>query len=192
MAIVLQGYLDVNGAYTGVDIHKPSIAWCTSKIAERHSNFRFEHIDVLNRAFNPTGIHPAESYVFPFEPAAFDVILLKSVFTHMRPTEVENYLQEMLRVLKPDGRCLVTLFLLNEEQRELAAEGKQRFVFNFGDGPWRYIYPQRPESAVAYDESYILDLLTKYGFKLTEPIHYGTWSGRRDGLSFQDILILRK
>lgn len=192
MAIVLQNYLEESGSYTGVDIHKPSIAWCTSTIAARHSNFGFEHIDVINHAFNPKGIQSAERYVFPFASAAFDVILVKSVFTHMRPAEVENYLREMSRVLKPEGRCLVTFFLLNEEQRDLASKGNQKLAFNFGDGPWRYIYPQRPESAVAYEENYIVDLFSKYGFKLREPIHYGTWTGRPDGLSFQDLLILRK
>jgi ubiquinone/menaquinone biosynthesis C-methylase UbiE len=39
---------------------------------------------------------------------------MKSLFTHIRPAEVENYLREMARVLKPGGRCLAAFFMLNE------------------------------------------------------------------------------
>jgi SAM-dependent methyltransferase len=192
MAIFLKDYLDEGGRYTGVDIHRPSIRWSAKNIGERHPNFRFEHIDVKNRAFNPRGTISAEDYTFPFEAHAFDVILLKSVFTHMRPAEVENYLQEVSRLLKSGGRCLVTFFLLNDVQALLAKEGKQKLQFNFGEGAWRYVYERRAESAVAYEETYILDLLPKYGLVLQERVYYGTWTGRSDGLSFQDMLVLRK
>ncbi|HEX6728931.1 MAG TPA: class I SAM-dependent methyltransferase [Pyrinomonadaceae bacterium] len=192
MAIFLKDYLDEEGRYTGVDIHRPSISWCARNIGERHPNFRFEHIDVKNQAFNPKGTHSAEDYSFPFEAHAFEVILLKSVFTHMRPAEVENYLQEVSRLLKRGGRCLVSFFLLNDEQARLATKERQRLQFNFGDGVWRYVYEQRAESAVAYEESYILDLLRKCGLVLQGKIYYGTWTGRSDGLSFQDILLLKK
>lgn len=191
MAIFLKDYLAEEGRYTGVDIHRASISWCARNIGEQLPNFRFEHIDVKNQAFNPKGTHSAEDYRFPFEAHAFDVILLKSVFTHMRPTEVENYLQEVSRLLKTDGRCLVSFFLLNDEQGRLATKGKQKLQFNFGEGVWRYVYEQRAESAVAYEETYILDLLRNYGLAL-QGSYYGTWTGRSDGLSFQDILLLKK
>jgi hypothetical protein len=77
---------------------------------------------------------------------------------------------------------------LNDEQRALAAEAKNAFAFNYGDDPWRYVYEHSPESASAYDENYVLELLSKHGLELSEPIRYGAWSGRKDGLSFQDLL----
>lgn len=155
-------------------------------------NFRFEYIDVKNLAFNPKGAQSAEDYAFPFEAHSFDVILLKSIFTHMRPLEVENYIGEVSRLLKSGGRCLVTFFLLNEEQARLVAEGRQKLQFNFGEGVWRYVYEHRAESAVAYEESHIRSVLDKCGLNLAEPTYYGSWTGRRDGLSFQDMLMLRK
>jgi hypothetical protein len=45
---------------------------------------------------------------------------------------------------------------------------------------------------VAYEESYVLELLDKHALTLKAPIYYGHWSGREDGLSFQDILLLEK
>lgn len=192
MALFLKDYLDEGGCYTGVDIHRPSINWCKKNICPGHPNFRFAHIDVKSLAYNPNGAHPAENYSFPFESDTFDVILLKSVFTHMRPLEVENYLEEVSRLLKSGGRCLVTFFLLNDEQGQLTAAGKQKLQFNFGEGAWRYLYEHSAESAVAYEESFIRSVLRKCGLILQEPIYYGRWSGRTDGLSFQDMIMLRK
>jgi ubiquinone/menaquinone biosynthesis C-methylase UbiE len=120
MALHLKDYLDENGSYVGVDIHRPSIDWCQKKIASRRSNFKFAHINVRNLTYNPAGIHPAETYRLPYEDGSFDVVLLKSVFTHMRPTEVSNYLREVARLLNANGRCLATFFLLNDEQAALA------------------------------------------------------------------------
>jgi ubiquinone/menaquinone biosynthesis C-methylase UbiE len=192
MALFLRDYLDKSGHYTGVDIHRPSIRWCEKNISHEHPNFRFEHIDVKSLAYNPKGAHDAEDYNLPFESQTFDVVLLKSVFTHMRPLEVENYLEEVSRLLKEGGRCLVTFFLLNDEQKRLAAEGSQKMQFNFGEGVWRYVYEHSAESAVAYDESYVRGVLRKYGLILQEPTYYGRWTGRTDGLSFQDVLVLKK
>jgi SAM-dependent methyltransferase len=186
MALHLKNYLDERGSYVGVDIHRPSIAWCQRKIACRYKNFQFAHIDVRNLAYNPDAAQRAEAYVFPFADRSFDLILLKSVFTHMRPPEVSNYLSEVARLLKTDGRCLATFFLLNDEQAALAND----LSFDFGEGEWRYVHEHSPESAVAYDESFVMQLLEKYGLAVEKKI-YGTWSGREDGLSYQDILILR-
>ena len=189
MALHLKNYLDENGSYVGVDIHRPSINWCQQKIARRHKNFQFAHIDVRNLAYNPNAAQRAEAYVFPFADRSFDLILLKSVFTHMRPNEVSNYLSEVARLLKSDGRCLATFFLLNDEQAALASKGANDLAFNFGEGEWRYVHEHSPESAVAYDESFVMPLLEKYGL-VVEKKMYGRWSGREDGLSYQDILVL--
>jgi len=185
MALHLQDYLDENGSYAGVDIHRPSIKWCQKKIASRRRNFEFAHIDVRNFTYNPTGVHPAETYRLPYEDASFDMILLKSVFTHMRPTEVSNYLAEVARLLGANGRCLATFFLLNDKQEA------NTLAFNHGEGVWRYKYEHSPESAVAYEENFIMQLLDQHGLVLRQ-LRYGTWSGRKDGLSYQDIMIIQK
>ena len=103
----------------------------------------------------------------------------------MRPPEVSNYLSEVARLLKSEGRCLATFFLLNDEQAALP----NHLAFNYGEGEWRYVHEHSPESAVAYDEGFVMQLLEKYGLAAEQKL-YGSWSGRKDGLSYQDILIL--
>ena len=107
----------------------------------------------------------------------------------MRPPEVSNYLGEVARLLKRDGRCLATFFLLNDDQASLASRGANDLAFNYGEGEWRYVHEHSPESAVAYDESFVMQLLEKNGL-VVEKRFYGRWSGREDGLSYQDILLL--
>ena len=192
MALYLKDYLDANGSYVGLDIHQPSINWCQKKISAWRSKFHFAHIDVRSLAYNANGKLGADTYEFPYDAHSFDVVLLKSVFTHMRPPEVKNYLREVSRLLSVKGRCLATFFLLNEDQKLLSQDGKNALAFNFGEGPWRYVYENSPESATAYEESFVMDLLKENDLKLKRPIFYGSWSGRKDGLSFQDILLLER
>ena len=192
MALQLKDYIDARGRYTGLDIHAPSIEWCRRHITPGHPNFGFERIDVQSDAYNPGGRHAAEEYAFPYAGGSFDAVLLKSVFTHMRPGAVENYLKEVARLLSPGGRALATFFLLNERQEALGREGLNRIEFKYGGGVWRHAYRESPESAVAYREEFVLGLLDRHGLALNRPVIYGTWSGFNEGLSFQDILLLEK
>jgi SAM-dependent methyltransferase len=191
MALHLADYLDATGSYRGLDIHRPSIRWCRKHFA-KYPNFNFAFMDVRSLAYNARGRYAAEDYSFDLEDRHFDLVLLKSVFTHMRPAEVDNYLRQISRILSYDGRCLMTFFLLNEEQAELARSGLNQLDFKHGEGVWRYVYRNSPESAVAFHETHVLDMLRNHGLELSEPVLYGTWSGRVDGLSFQDIFLVRK
>lgn len=189
IALQLEGWF-TDGGYWGVDIHQPSIEWAQKEIAASRPEFRFQHIDVRSEAYNRHGSEPGSGYRFPFDDSSFDVVLLKSVFTHMRPPDVDNYVGEVARLLAPGGRCLMTFFLLNDEQRRLADRNRLSFVH--GDETWRYVHKESPETAVAYDERFVLELFDRYGLCLPGPISYGRWSGRPDGLTFQDLLVVHR
>jgi SAM-dependent methyltransferase len=192
VALQLIPYLTARGQYAGMDVSRQAIAWCQRHIAARHANFSFIHSDIHNTRYNPNGRHLATSYVFPYEAGVFDVILLKSVFTHMRPEEVAHYLREIARLLADGGCCLATFFLLNEAQQRLAEQGRNALLFRFGDATWRYVDANNPEAAVAFSESLLPAMLDEAGLKPRGEVHYGTWSGRADGLSFQDILLIER
>jgi hypothetical protein len=86
---------------------------------------------------------------------------------------------------------MATFFMLNDAQRALEAESRSAIRFGYGDQIWRYAFENVPEYAVAVDEGWLMEILMKKGM-VAEQIHYGTWNGRDDGLSFQDIVIMRK
>ena len=47
-----------------------------------------------------------ENYAFPFQPESFDVVVAGEVIEHM--TDPDEFLQEVARVLKPHGYCILT------------------------------------------------------------------------------------
>jgi methionine biosynthesis protein MetW len=47
-----------------------------------------------------------ETYAFPFRPESFDVVVAGEVIEHM--TDPDEFLQEVVRVLKPHGHCILT------------------------------------------------------------------------------------
>jgi SAM-dependent methyltransferase len=136
-----------------------AIESCKKEIESRHPNFRFRHVDVFNRAYNPTGRLKPESFDFPYAEEAFDFVFLTSVFTHMLPPTVSNYLSEIRRFIRPEGRCLMTFFILNEASLAAARAGRasRRFIHE-GDG-YFYDVPDRPEAATAYREEDLLRLI---------------------------------
>jgi len=148
-------------------------------------------VNVRNAIFNPQG-KPAAEICFPYEDNTFDVALVKSVFTHMRAPEIDKYLSEIARLMTDRGRCLATFFLLNQEQAELKQQGLNQIRFDYGDDVSHYAYQNSPESAIAYRESYVMELLAKHRLMLMRPVMYGTWSGLSDGLSFQDMLLIQR
>jgi len=189
MALPLTRYLET-GAYAGVDVSVESIAWCQRHIARHHPNFSFVHADLYNKRYNPGGEQLARAYTFPFDERGFDFIFLTSVFTHLLPLDTKHYLEEVERLLAPDGRALFTFFILNAQQRELAEAGRNAIQFRHGKGPCRFRDAELPESAVAYRESFLLAEVNASGLALKDAVHYGTWTGRIDGLSYQDILVV--
>ena len=190
IALALTSWLDHGGSYTGVEIVKPSVEWCAKNISARFPNFHFVHADLYNKRYNPTSTVLAREYSFPFPDSSFDFVYLTSVFTHLLPEDLEHYLSEIRRLMRSDGRTLVTCFLLNATQRDLAKQGKNAIDFFALDSHCRVRDFDVPESAVAYEEEYLLGLFEDQGLSLAQPVRYGTWSGRSNGLSFQDILIL--
>lgn len=191
IALPLTGYL-CDGSYVGMDVVASSIGWCQSNITPKHPNFVFYHADLFNRRYNPQGSAQDKDYRFPYDCRSFDFIFLTSVFTHLLPAGLANYLGEIQRLLADGGQVFITFFLLNERQKSLAQEGLNVIDFKYGNDVYRMRDADVPESAVAYNEEYLLGLLEASGLSVRCPIIYGRWSGRPDGLSFQEIIIATK
>ena len=189
MAAPLTKYLDKYGSYEGFDIVKEGVDWCKREMSHRYPNFHFQLADVFNKNYNPEGEYGAAEYRFPYKSKSFDFVFLTSVFTHMLPHDIENYISEIARVLRKDGRCLITFFLLNKESLKHIETKKSTLDLKFVFDEYRTIDKNTPEAAIAYEEQFIRGLCGKCGLNIQEPVYYGYWSGRKDFLSCQDIII---
>lgn len=188
IAIPLTGYL--RKRYEGFDVVPEGIEWCQENITPRYPNFHFQLADIHNNRYNPEGEFRASEYMFPYEDESFDFVFLASVFTHMFPADMENYLSEVSRVLKRDGRCLITYFLLNGESRAAIEAGKSNFPFRFQLEGCVTANPRNPEAAIAYEEITVRNLNAEAGLD-TASINFGRWSGRH-GFTGQDIVVAVK
>lgn len=188
----LTTYINSAGSYDGFDIVARGIHWCQKHIQSRFPNFRFLYTPLKNDLYNLSAKERAESFSFPYENAQFDLVVLTSVFTHMMPADMEHYIKEISRVLKPGGKCLATYFILNKESESYMQQRKDfRFDYHFGD--YSLMDARVKEANTAFQESYLERLIQMQGLRIHKRL-YGFWSGRpkSESFDFQDTLILEK
>jgi SAM-dependent methyltransferase len=185
LAIGLVGYL--TASYDGIEIHRDAVAWCQRAITPRYPSFRFHVANLASRAYNPDGHVSASSYRFPFPDQSFDFIFLGSVFTHMLPDAVRNYVHEIARLLAPEGTCVASYFLLNDESRRGVERGTSFMSFDIRhpSGLCRLHDKVVPEAAVALEETFVRSLHHEAGLRIRDIRRGGWWSGRAHD---QDLL----
>lgn len=189
MAVALTQYLSPQAQYEGFDVVKRGVMWCRKHITPHFPNFHFRHADLANDLYTSGG-GKASAFQFPYEDSRFDRTIVISVFTHMVRPEVERYLSEVHRTLKPGGVAFATFFILNDEARRQMKEGAFRFD-HYQDGCW-LMDPGVRSANVAYMETDLIGMSKDAGLNV-DKILYGKWSGRQDQVTdFQDIVIMRR
>lgn len=192
VTIPLTKYLNKDAKYIGIDVYKPGIEWCKRNISKTYDNFSFFHVDVNNPIYNSSNISSNKCKI-NLNDEYFDSIFLKSVFTHMNPEEINNYLSEIYRMLKPSGRCIATFFLMNEKQKQLEADGHSQMIFKYGDDDWKYLYQNSPYTGCAQRQSLIENMITANNLRV-ETIVNGRWIDKNANKTehLQDIIIIKK
>jgi ubiquinone/menaquinone biosynthesis C-methylase UbiE len=180
-----------SGTYDGIDPVAKQVKWCQEKITSRYPNFRFQRIDVWSKNYNPSGAVQPSEYRFPFDEAQFDFVMLGSVFTHMFPDDVDHYIGEISRVLKPGGKGWVTFFLLNKESETAIADKTSTIdlAYEVEQGS-RADNPNRLESAIGHQEQLVRQMFAKHNIQ-ADIAEYGSWCGRQ-APSYQDVFKITK
>ncbi len=183
MARPLAGWL--TGSYHGFDIDKSGIVWCRTHYADM-PNFNFVHADIINERYNPSGRIAAKDFRFPYEDNQFDMIYLTSVFTHMFKDDVENYMSEIARVLKPGGQCLISWFLYEDG---LPHNPVYDFRYDVDDIS-RTTVAENPEAAIAFDMDWVKSLYAQHGLSLMD-LQRGQWAGGKGVMGTQDLIVAK-
>jgi ubiquinone/menaquinone biosynthesis C-methylase UbiE len=110
----------------------------------------------------------------------------------MLPEDSDHYLAEVARVLKEGGRCLISFFLLNDESIRLISLGKSTLNLTIPLGACRVVNANLPEQVIGYDEEVIRSAYRKNELAIATPVYYGSWCGRENFLSYQDLIIAHK
>lgn len=189
-ALPLTRFLSDGSRYEGFDVVPEFIAWCREEISSKHPNFAFTLIDARNSEYNRSGGQDASEIRFPYDDDSFDVAYAGSLFTHLLPAAAENYLRELYRVLRPGGTALLTFFLAKQRSPESNPASAARMRLHPGPGGTLILDPDNPEADIAHQQEWVERTLRLAGFDSIE-IHYGSWSGREDGLDYQDLVVAR-
>lgn len=191
-AVPLTKYLE--GDYYGFDVVEKGVQWCKKRISSKYPNFRFDYFDLFNDLYKDEG-KDASIFEFPYKEDYFDFIFCISLFTHFLPDDLENYIEQIARVMKDEGTVVATFFLVNElRKRDLTVNKDFTFTNDYGH---YYLMNNKVKSAnVAYDLDYVLNLLAKNGL-VAKTVNLGFWydgnyQKNRQSDFFQDILIIKK
>lgn len=201
LGIASEPFLGRDGKYFGIDVMKNDIEFCRRHFPSE--NFEFIHFDVTNPAYAPSQTNSKSSW--PVASESIDLTTALSVWTHLNEEDALFYFSEISRVIKSNGRAIVTFFLLDEtykksvgmrshERGRYHMSYQDRWIFDqpaYGSDAWLHPnWAKVPESAIGVTKDGIDRLTSSAGLRLMEH-HQGNWK-EVPGAYFQDVLVFSK
>lgn len=98
------------GRYVGVDVFPDLIEFLQAGVDDPRFSFHF--LNTHNEKYNPAGELLTANTQLPVPEHSFDIICLFSVFTHLAPHDYVAMLQMLRRYIKPNGKLVFSLFLM--------------------------------------------------------------------------------
>lgn len=179
------------GSYEGFDVVKKGVDWCKRNISSKYPNFQFTFVSLHNDLYNNFK-NKGEEFRFPYADDTFDKAFLFSVFTHLRMEEIQHYLTEIKRVLKPDGKCLATFFLYDRDFVPESQDQGFSFPFEYPAG-YRLMSKKVQSANIAVSLELLNRMVDAAGLEI-EKIEFGYWNGRKTkdlAVNFQDTVIIK-
>jgi SAM-dependent methyltransferase len=143
-------------SYLGADVSKERIDWCEANLTVRDPRLVFRFVDMPNARYNPAG---KGCFDLELDPKSFDLIHLYSVFSHLLERDVRYYLDLLVRTLKPDGVCFLTMFTADDV--DSVSVNPERF----GSLKWA-----GPLHCVLYNRGYWEQMISHVGLKVSRQI----------------------
>lgn len=201
VSMAAQNYIGKDGFYLGIDLNKDEIDFCKSHY--KTPNINFDYVKANNAHYSPLGIK--NNNPWNIESNSMDLVTALSVWTHLNETDAIFYFKEVSRILKNNGKAIITFFYLDDHYKstinqrsnkpgKFHATSQMEWIFNanaYNSKNW--FYPDRldiPEKAIAINEAGLNQLLMESDLKLIK--HYpGNWK-EIPGVFFQDIFVFQK
>ena len=144
------------GHYTGIDIDAEMIHWLNQRYPTDH--FSFICPDVHSTVYNPKGKQRGAH--LPLEADTQNLVFSTSLFSHLLEEELREYIRESKRVLVEGGQMRMTVFCKQHMEDRLG--GRWTFSHRMGHA---FVESLRyPEAAVAYDDTFLVELCRQAGF----------------------------
>ncbi|HYE50114.1 MAG TPA: class I SAM-dependent methyltransferase [Azospirillaceae bacterium] len=173
----VQGPSRFTGSYIGVDIDAEMLAWCRQAFPPDH--FRFHLSTDASASYNRTAQAPGP-YRVPEPDGSVDFVMATSLFTHLLEAELDNYLREAARLLRPGGHLAAQFFCLDHPPPTYG--GRHTFSHRVGNAHVESL--AQPEAAVAYREAFLFERVRAAGLADPELM--------TGGGGWQPLLLCRK
>lgn len=202
LGIASEPFLGDKGKYIGIDILSDNIEFCRNHFLD--SRYVFHKLN----AQNPHYILDTQTTVskrYPIEDKTIDMVTALSVWTHFNEDDAKFYFTEIDRVLKENGKAIVTFFLMDdtyEETLPFRSAKKSRFHNTF-QNLWEFtkacshskgwftpVWVKTPEEAIGVTQEAINKIVNDTQLCLIET-YTGSWK-EVPGVYFQDILVFSK
>lgn len=95
------------GRYVGVDVQPKLVDWARSALGDLRW-CEFDLIEMYHRRYNPGG-STVESTIIPDSHRDIDLVVARSVFTHMTSADIAVSLREFRRIVAANGRVYATV-----------------------------------------------------------------------------------
>jgi SAM-dependent methyltransferase len=199
--IAAEPFISDGGNYTGIDIIKDDLDYCRKNFDQ--DNHTFIHMDVLNPAYTRDAGKSKQHW--PVKDESFDMITAVSVWSHLNQEDAVFYMKEVARVMKKEGKAMITGFYMNDEYNKSIPyrsgslgryhlTRQDKWIFDkkaYNSENWYTTsWASYPEDVIGFTPGG-LKFLLKESCLILEKYHSGNWK-EIPGIFFQDILILRK
>jgi SAM-dependent methyltransferase len=148
--------------YLGLDVSAECITWCKTHIERRYPSYRFEHIDVVNARYNPSGKALNRGFRLPVPDGAADIVYIWGVVTNMEPEHLAAYANETSRMLRPGGKAFLTAYV--EDNVPTVSINPENYTPFACKGPLH---------VVRYERQYFLDVFRRAGLRLSDLAYHG-------------------
>lgn len=103
-------FSEMNVKYEGIEPMKECVNFCKGAFRE-YPHLNFHHTPVNSPDYGLTGDQPPNHFTLDYPNDFFSDIICYSVFTHLQTLEIaQHYMQEMKRVLRPNGNLFITFY----------------------------------------------------------------------------------
>jgi SAM-dependent methyltransferase len=189
LALPFAQYLDDQGALWGVDVWQEGVEWCAAHITSAaRTSFRTLSIE-NNYYFEALRPEVRNSVDLGFIPdGSLDLAYAISVFSHLRYQDLDGYLRELRRTLKPDGLAYLTGFVMD---RYFGAYRTATGLFGEVDqvAPGQFLAYSGQDTFSAFDMATWMRAVQDNGLYAL-CFETGEWADKPGSRLYQDLFIL--
>jgi SAM-dependent methyltransferase len=138
-------------------------------------------MDVRSTRYAKRGAADPSDLPFPYPDAAFDMVCAFEVFMHIPLDGVRNYLDEIRRVLRPEGTAVLTFMAIWEHEDEPVYQGRP--WVSIGGGV-RTRFPEKDGLSMGYEIGLLREVFRTAGLDLIteiEGLWHSPWKERPSG-----------